>query len=52
MIETFERCGALVDIGVNDIDLPFSYFAHSEEEADAFFAEAAAALKETGWIRA
>ena len=45
--ETFERCDALVDVGVNDIDLPLTSFSHNG--VDEFFAEAQAALKETGW---
>ena len=45
--ETFERCEALVDVGVNDIDLPLTSFSHNG--FDEFFAEAQSALKETGW---
>ncbi len=45
--ETFERCEALVEVGVNDIDLPLTYC--SPNGFDAFFAEAQPALKEAGW---
>ena len=45
--ETFERCQALVDVGVNDIDLPLAYSPH--DGFDDFFAGAQSALKEAGW---
>lgn len=45
--ETFEKCQALVDVGVNDIDLPLTAFPNVD--IDEFFAEAGKALKETGW---
>ncbi|HEX4865388.1 MAG TPA: TIGR03619 family F420-dependent LLM class oxidoreductase [Acidimicrobiales bacterium] len=45
--ETFERSQALVEVGVNDIDLPLTAFP--DLDADQFFADARTALKETGW---
>jgi probable F420-dependent oxidoreductase len=45
--ETLDRSRALVDVGVNDIDVPLT--AHLYRDADEFFAEAQTALKEAGW---
>jgi probable F420-dependent oxidoreductase len=45
--ETLERSQALVDVGVNDIDVPLT--AHEYRDSDEFFAEAQTALKEAGW---
>ena len=45
--ETFEKCQALVDVGVNDIDLPMTAFPRFAP--DEFFADTQSALKEFGW---
>jgi probable F420-dependent oxidoreductase len=45
--ETLEKSQALVDIGVNDIDLPISAFG--DLEPGEFFSQAERALKESGW---
>ena len=45
--ETLEKSQALVDVGVNDIDIPLS--ALYQIGVDEFFAEAQSALKEAGW---
>jgi probable F420-dependent oxidoreductase len=45
--ETVDRSRALVDVGVNDIDIPLT--AHTYRDLDEFFAEAQPALKEAGW---
>jgi alkanesulfonate monooxygenase SsuD/methylene tetrahydromethanopterin reductase-like flavin-dependent oxidoreductase (luciferase family) len=47
LVETLEKCQALVDVGVNDIDLPMTAFP--DFEVDEFFAGAQVALKEIGW---
>ncbi|HEX6394456.1 MAG TPA: TIGR03619 family F420-dependent LLM class oxidoreductase [Acidimicrobiales bacterium] len=45
--ETLEKSQALVDVGVNDIDVPLS--ALHQVGVDDFFADAQSALKEAGW---
>jgi hypothetical protein len=45
--ETLDKSQALVEVGVNDIDVPLT--AHVYRDADDFFAEAESALKEAGW---
>lgn len=47
--ETITKSAALVDVGVNDIDLPLTAFAHMD--IDDFFEESESAIKEAGWPR-
>jgi probable F420-dependent oxidoreductase len=45
--ETLERSKALVEVGVNDIDVPLT--AHDYSDVEEFFTEAHSGLKEAGW---
>lgn len=48
---TIESAPAMLDLGVTDIDLPFSFFVRHVDGIPAFFDAAAAAIASSGWVR-
>lgn len=48
---TIELAASMLEVGVTDIDMPFSYFVRSLDDVEPYFAAASKAIATCGWVR-
>ena len=47
---TMSSSGDLIEVGVTDIDVPYSFFVSDDADRDRFFEQATSAIAGTEWV--